>query len=170
MSVLRFMMLLSLAVWVGALILFPVVAEISFSVLPSRHLAGLVVGHSLRALHWMAIVSGIIFLASSLIQNRLWRGAFRVFATQHLLVIAMLGLTLVSQFVVIPRMDAIRASSGEISMIPPGDPARLQFDSLHTWSTRIEGGVLLLGLVTLYLIAAESNSRFSKKTSVAVSS
>ena len=76
----------------------------------------------------------------------------------------MLGLTLVSQFIVIPRMDAIRASSGEISAMPPFDPARLQFDSLHTWSTRIEGGVLLLGLVVLYLMAAESNSRFNKQT------
>lgn len=158
------MMLLSLAVWIGGLIFFPVVAQISFSVLPSMHLAGPVVGHSLRALHWMAIVSGIIFLASSLIHNRLSRGAFCVFATRHLLVIAMLGLTLVSQFIVIPRMDAIRSSSGEISAIPPGDPARLQFDSLHAWSTRLEGGVLLLGLVVLYLVAAEPSSRFSKQT------
>lgn len=75
----------------------------------------------------------------------------------------MLGLTLVSQCIVIPRMDAIRASSGEISAIPPGDPARVQFDSLHTWSTRVEGGVLLLGLAVLYLMAAESNSRFNKQ-------
>ncbi len=164
MSFLRFMMLLSLAVWIGGLTFFPVVAQISFSVLPSTQLAGLVVGHSLRALHSIAIVSGIIFLASSLIHNRLSRGAFRVFATQHLLVAAMLGLTLVSQCIVLPRMDAIRASSGEISAIPPGDPARLQFDSLHAWSTRLVGGVLLLGLVVLYLIAAEPNSRFDKRT------
>jgi len=28
---------------------------------------------------------------------------------------------------------------------------RLQFDSLHVWSTRIEGTVLVLGLIVLYL-------------------
>ncbi|MEP6643286.1 MAG: DUF4149 domain-containing protein [Acidobacteriaceae bacterium] len=158
MPFLRFLMLLSLAVWIGGLLFFPVVAQISFSVLPSRQLAGLMVGHSLRALHWMAIVSGAIFLASSLIHNRMSRGAVQVFATRHMLVITMVALTLVSQFVVIPRIDAIRASSGEISSIPPNNPARLQFDSLHAWSTRIEGGVLLLGLVVLFLIAADPNS------------
>jgi len=29
----------------------------------------------------------------------------------------------------------------------------MQFDALHVWSTRVEGGVLLLGLVTVYLTA-----------------
>ncbi len=44
-------------------------------------------------------------------------------------------------------MDAIRASIGEIDAVPADNPARVQFDALHQWSTRIESGVLLLGLV-----------------------
>src|SRR5205814_1996894 len=70
MSVLRFLMLLSLAVWLGALIFFPILAQTSFSVLPSTHLAGLVVRDSLLKLHWMGFASGVVFLASSLIYNR----------------------------------------------------------------------------------------------------
>ena len=39
MSFLRFLMLLSLIVWLGGLIFFPVVAQTAFSVLPAQHLA-----------------------------------------------------------------------------------------------------------------------------------
>jgi len=38
--------------------------------------------------------------------------------------------------------------------VPPDNPARMQFDALHVWSTRVEGGVLLLGLVVVYLTAS----------------
>ena len=60
-------MLLSLIVWLGGLIFFPVVAQTAFSVLPTRHLAGSVVGRSLGILHWMGMVSGVVFLVSSLL-------------------------------------------------------------------------------------------------------
>jgi hypothetical protein len=50
-------------------------------------------------------------------------------------------------------MDAIRASIGEIDAAPMDSPARVHFDGLHHWSTRIEGGVLLLGLAVAYLTA-----------------
>jgi hypothetical protein len=65
----------------------------------------------------------------------------------------MLLLTLTSQFGIIPRMDTLRASMGEIDSVPADNPARLQFDALHHWSTRVESGVLLLGLVVAYLTA-----------------
>jgi len=32
---------------------------------------------------------------------------------------------------------------------------RVQFDALHQWSTRIEGSVLLMGLVVVYLVSRE---------------
>ena len=66
----------------------------------------------------------------------------------------MLALTLISQFGIIPRMDALRASIGEIDSAPADHPARVQFDALHHWSTRIESGVMLLGLVVAYLTRA----------------
>jgi hypothetical protein len=65
----------------------------------------------------------------------------------------MLVLTLISQFGIVPRMDTLRASIGEIDSVPADNPARLQFDALHHWSTRVESGVLLLGLVVAYLTA-----------------
>ncbi|MBZ5719489.1 MAG: DUF4149 domain-containing protein [Acidobacteriia bacterium] len=153
MSFLRFLMLLSLVVWVGGLIFFPVVAQTAFTVLPTRHLAGSVVGRSLGTLHWMGMISGVVFLASSLLHSRLSGGSAHVFAARHVLVCLMLGLTLISQFGIIPRMDALRTSIGEIDSVPPDNPARMEFDGLHIWSTRVEMGVLLLGLVVVYLTA-----------------
>ena len=38
--------------------------------------------------------------------------------------------------------------------VPATDPARVQFNALHVWSTRLEGGVFLLGLLVVYLTAA----------------
>jgi len=151
MSFLRFVMWLCLIVWVGGLIFFPVVAQTAFSVLPTRHLAGSMVGRSLEILHWMGIVSGAVFLSSSLLYSRLSDGAANGFAARNILVCLMLALTLISQFGIIPRMDMLRASIGEMDSVPADNPARMQFDALHHWSTRVESGVLLLGLVVAYL-------------------
>ena len=146
-------MLLSLIVWLGGLIFFPVVAQTAFSVLPTHQLAGSVVGRSLGILHWMGMISAVVFLVSSLLLSRLSTGDAHLFAPRNVLICLMLLLTLISQFGIIPRMDAIRASIGEIDVAPADLPARIQFDGLHQWSTRIESAVILLGLVAAYLVA-----------------
>jgi len=157
MSFLRFLMLLSLVAWIGGLIFFAfVLAPTAFTipdVLPSTHLAGNVVGRTLGKLHWIALVSGVIFLVSSLLYSRLTEGTAHVFAMRHVLIVLMLALTLVSQFWIIPRMDTLRASVGDFATVPLDNPARMQFDALHVWSTRLEGAVLLLGLVAVWLTA-----------------
>jgi uncharacterized membrane protein len=154
MPFLRFLMLLSLVVWIGGLIFFAfVLAPTAFSVLPTSHLAGNVVGRALGKLHWIAIISAIVFLISSLFYSRLTDGAAHIFAARHILLCLMLALTLISQFGIIPRMDALRASLGEVRSVPIDNPERIQFDALHVWSTRVEGAVLLLGLLVVYLTA-----------------
>src|SRR5215469_3969328 len=152
MSFLRYLMLLSLVVWIGGLIFFAfVLAPTAFQVLPNTHLAGNVVGRALGKLHWVAIGSGIVFLICSLVYNRISEGTPNVFAFRHGLILVMLALTLFSQFWIIPRMDALRASLGEFAQVSPNDPLRVHFDALHVWSTRVEAAVLLLGLAAVYL-------------------
>ena len=154
MTALRYLMWLSLIVWLGGLIFFAfVLAPTVFSVLPTRHLAGNVVNRSLGLLHGMGIVSGLVFLASSMIYSRLTQGDAHPFALRHLLLCVMLLLTLISQFGISPKMAALRSSMGDIDAVAPTDPARVQFNALHVWSTRLEGGVLLLGLIVVYLAA-----------------
>jgi hypothetical protein len=158
MTFLRFLMLLALAVWLGALIFFPVVAQTAFSVLPSTHLAGLVVRGTLLTLHSMAFISGVVFLATSLIYNRAIHGSPATLSLSHVLVLAMLALTAISQFHIIPRMDTLRASAGEMASLAAANPIRQQFDALHAWSTKLEGTVLVLGLFVLYSTARRFHS------------
>jgi uncharacterized membrane protein len=155
MSFLRFLTLLSLICWIGGLIFFAfVLAPTAFQVLPNTHLAGNVVGRALSKLHWIAILSGIIYLISSLLYSRLTDGAAHVFAGRHVLLCLMLALTLLSQFWIMPRMDTLRAQVSDFASVPVDNPARVQFDALHVWSTRVEVAVLLLGLVVVYLTAS----------------
>src|SRR5271155_2821083 len=95
MSLLRFLMLLSLVVWIGGLIFFSfVLAPTAFSGLPTTHPARNVVGPALSKLHWIAIFSGIVFLASSLLYSQVTDGTAHVFAPRHVLLCIMLALTL----------------------------------------------------------------------------
>ena len=155
-------MLFSLVAWIGGLIFFAfVLAPTVFApgVLPNTHLAGNIVGRALGKLHWIAIVSGFVFLASSLLYSRLTDGTAHVFAMRNVLLCVMLGLTFVSQFWMIPRMDTLRASVSDFATVALDNPARVQFDALHVWSTRVESAVLLLGLVAVYLAASAFKQR-----------
>ena len=153
MFFLRFLMLLSLVVWLGGLIFLAfVVAPTAFSpgLLPTRHMAGSIVGRSLDVLHYMAMVSGVVFLTASMIYNRMTVGNARPLAARHVLIALMLLLTAISQFAVSPKMYAIRSEVGVIDNLPPASPQRVEFNRLHVWSEKFEEAVLLLGLVALY--------------------
>jgi Domain of unknown function (DUF4149) len=159
MSFLRFLILLALVLWLGSLMFFPLVASTAFSTLPSPHQAGMVVRNCLRSLHWIGFVSGLVFLASSLLFGRLTSGRTNWLRLSHVLILVMLALTAISEFRIIPRMDRVRASVGEIAALAPGDPTRVQFDSLHRTSTRIETVVLVCGVLVLYLTSRRLASR-----------
>ena len=162
MSFLRFLTLLSLVAWIGGLVFFAfVLAPTVFApgVLPNTHLAGNIVGRALGKLHWIAIVSAFIFLSSSMLYSRVIDGTAHVFAVRHVLVFLMLGLTLFSQFWIIPRMDALRGAVSDFAAVAIDNPVRMQFDALHAWSTRVESAVLLLGLVVIYLTASAFRQR-----------
>ena len=143
-------MFLALAIWLGALVFFPAVAATAFANLPS-HSAGLVVRGSLVQLHCLGFVCGVVFLASFVIYNRIALGKVHILSVSNGLIGFMLALTAISQFHIIPRMDAMRLAAGEISSLPASDPIRAQFDSLHAWSIRLEGTVLIVGILLLYL-------------------
>ena len=153
MNFLRYIMSLSLVAWVGGILFFVSMTPILFAVLPSRQMAGSVVSPALTRLHWIGIVCGVLFLSSSLVYSRFASGDWHLFAAAHILVALMLALTCISQFGLTPPLAAIRAENPDINSAPP--EVRLSFEMLHAWSTRLEGGVLLLGLVLVYLHTKE---------------
>ena len=154
MSVIRFLMLLSLVVWVGGIIFFAfVLAPTVFhpGMLPSRHLAGALVGRSLGILHAIGLTCGLVFLVTSMIESQVITGYLAPFAGRNLLVYVMIVLTLVSMFAISSRMLNLRNDMVFIDNIPHDDPRRVEFNRLHEWSTRLESGVLLLGLAVIFL-------------------
>lgn len=153
MSFLRFLMLLALVLWLGGIVFFAIMTPNVFAVVPTREMAGQVIARLLTILHGMGIVAGVVFLLCSLTLARLSQGAFKPWAARNLLVAAMLALTCIAQFYVFARMEDLRRDMGVIDQIAPGDPRRIEFNDLHLWSTRLEGGVLLLGVAVLYSMA-----------------
>ena len=153
MSFLRFLMLLALVVWLGGIVFFAIMAPNVFAVVPAREMAGQVIARLLTILHGMGIVAGIVFLFCSLLLARLSQGAFKPWAARNLLVAAMLALTCIAQFYVFARMENLHRDMGVIDQVAPTDPRRIEFNDLHLWSTRLEGGVLLLGLGVVFSVA-----------------
>jgi len=156
MSFVRFLMLLSLVIWIGGLIFFAFVmapALFNPAILPTRQLAGNVVSRTLGVLHYMGVVCGVVFAVTSMIDSRMMNGAAEPFAARNLLIYLMIVLTLVSVFGVAARMDGLKRQMVVIDNVPHDDPRRVEFNRLHIWSTRIEGTVLVLGLAVLYLTA-----------------
>jgi Domain of unknown function (DUF4149) len=131
-----------------------VVAPTSFSVLPSRALAGMVVSRSLFSLHWIAIICALVFLLSSVLEA-LWEGYSAPFHLRDLLLLAMMSITLFAHFGIERRMNTLRNDMGVIDVLPHEDARRIEFNRLHVWSTRLEGSVFFCGLALLFLVARE---------------
>jgi hypothetical protein len=102
----------------------------------------------------MGLISGVVFLICSLLYN--WQKYVqpRPFTVSHIFVVLMLAFTMVSQFGITPRMRELRSSP----TIMGTSVGRAEFDDLHAWSTRLEGGVLLLGFGVAILTARRFSS------------
>jgi hypothetical protein len=158
-TLLRTILYCALIVWLGAEIFFPVVAAITFNTLmPDTHTAGTIVGELLRILHGMGLVSGMVILAVLAMAPAL--GIYKplgVLAPMGLALVMIIG-TVYSQFSIIPAMERDRiAAGGIIDAVDATNSSRIDFNKLHNRSELVEETILLLGLVTVVLVArAES--------------
>jgi Domain of unknown function (DUF4149) len=149
----RFLQALALGAWIGAIIFFAgVVTRGAFAMLASRDEAGALVGFTLAGLHEMGVIAAVIYLAAAVGMARSWRGLGRPPAFAVML---MLVLTLTSQRIVIPRMDALRAEMGSVNATAASNPLRGEFDRLHGVSVDLEGAVLVIGLAAMWLTMRE---------------
>jgi len=106
------------------------------------------------ALHYEGLFAGALIVVLLLIAQA--TGALRRSVIAPVLVtLLLLGLTAFSQFSIIPRMEGYRiAAGGAIDAVDRNDPNRVAFNKLHGWSTKVEEGVLLGGVVLVILLAA----------------
>lgn len=150
-SVLRIIVLVALVVWVGSIIFFVTIPPVVFGHLSNvqngRIIAGDIVGTSLRLLHGIGLVSGVVLLVASIAQHR------RVKMGRHYLALAMLVLTAISHYGISGRMAVLRADNPGKEQRFWDDSQRVEFDRLHRISTMSEGAVLLLGIALVVTIA-----------------
>lgn len=150
----RFLQFFALGTWIGGIIFLSFVeAPGVFGILSNQAQAGRVVGFSLTRLHYIGMAAAIVYLIAGLGLV----GAYKWLASPAaILVLVMLALTLISQYGVRPRMDALRAQMISVEATPPENPLREEFDRLHRASVGLEGASLLVGVVALFLTAMRS--------------
>jgi Domain of unknown function (DUF4149) len=156
---LRALRLFAMVAWVGGLGFFAfVLAPVAFHSLPSAHEAGIVVGGTLRVLHWIGLVGGAVFyVATGLLWLRAGVTARVEFAIEMILAGMMMAGTFYSQFKILPTMEVDRAlAGGVVETAPAGNPGRVDFERLHTLSERLEGFVFFCGLGVVFVLSRES--------------
>ena len=139
-----------LALWIGAAAFFAaVVAPASFAVLPTRELAGALVGRALPVLFLLGITTGLLVLAvEGGGVGRRRRTARRIAAAAIAVACA------VAQFGIAPRIAAIRERlTTPLASLPTDDPQRVAFGRLHMQSVAWLGVAMLAGGVGLVLAA-----------------
>lgn len=147
-SPVRVAALLLLAAWLGAALLATaVVAPAAFAVLPSRALAGALVGRVLPLVFLTGATTGVLVaLAEGVRRPRAGRGGRVQFVGSLLLVAG----CLVAQLGITPRIERLRADAGvPIDALSPSDPRRLTFGRLHGASVLALGVSMLAGAVAL---------------------
>lgn len=132
-----------LAMWLGAAVLVAtVVAPAAFRMLPTRTVAGALVGQVLPVIFVAGLFIAIIALG---LEARMTSHSLRLLVTAPLA--AMIIGCSVAQFVIAPRIEAVRAGiGGPVDSLPAMDPRRVQFGKLHGFSV-LWMGVAILGAV-----------------------
>ena len=151
-TLLRVLISLLIVLWLGAVMFFPAVAAIAFRLLPHPSF-GLVVRHCLLTLHSEGLVAGTLLLVALLAAARMHVYG-RTLLGPILCTVAMLLLTVFSQYKIMPRMEADRlAVGGDMDKAATIDPARIEFNRLHAASEELEEGVLVAGLAMVVFLA-----------------
>jgi hypothetical protein len=145
--------IVALSAWLGAAVLVAaVVAPAAFAVLPTRTLAGALVGRVLPALFWSGIVIGIGVAALG------WSAPRRGWLVGSALLLV--ASCVAAQLVVAPRIERVRAGiSGPVDALDPSDPRRLAFGLLHGMSVAWMGLGGVAAAAALLLLVRHLASR-----------
>lgn len=139
---------LSIALWLGAVIFFvAVVAPAAFRTLPTRTLAGALVGGTLPALFISGIVLGglVVLLATG---AGVPRRVLRLTVGGAIVVLCGLG-----QFVIGARIGRIRGQlTTTLESLGTGDPVRAEFGRLHGMSVGTLGAAAVVAATLLILL------------------
>ena len=155
MSLLRFAALVALALWVGGLVTLgglgaPIIFDVLGSHDPTDGLPARVFGAIFARVQYLAWLLGVIILASLGARAAIGPRPRR-FGLRMWIVAGMLAASVITVFVVAPRIEALRAGvTTAMSTLPADDPRRVTFGRLHGLSTGLMGLTILAGLGLLW--------------------
>ena len=135
----------ALSAWLGAtLLVATVVAPAAFAVLPTRTLAGALVGRVLPVLFYIGAAIGVLV---SMVGRTTSPSLGRVSAG-----VVMVAACLAAQLIVGPRIERIRLDAGRpIDQLAAGDSRRTSFGRLHGASVLLLGVAAIAGSAALVL-------------------
>jgi|ERR671918_1812332 uncharacterized membrane protein len=150
--ILRFIYLLSVALWIGGMAFFSFLAAPSiFKVLP-REEAGRMVSDIFPKYYWQGIICGAIALATSVALGMRERWNILLIVRTIMIGVMMIGV-LYSVVVLQPKIQAVKAQITSFESLSPTDPLRLEFGRLHGRSFSVNAAVLLLGVIVVFVTA-----------------
>jgi uncharacterized membrane protein len=150
--VLRFIYLLSIALWIGGMAFFSFLAAPSiFAVLP-RQDAGKVVSDIFPKYYWQGIICGAVALVTSVVLGMRERWNVLLILRTIMIAVMLIGV-LYSVVILQPQIHAARAQITAFETLSPTDPLRLEFGRLHGRSFSVNAAVLLLGVIVVFITA-----------------
>jgi hypothetical protein len=145
--------LLLLGLWLGGSVFFIAVAQVAFSILPERELAGAVVGRSLTVLNFSGMAVAVLILLMSFLTAR---GTNLALAWIDRLLILIVGVACaMGQFVIGYMISSVRSQMGgkKIDEFAVDDPLRIQFNQAHEYSVWVLAAAMIAGLIAFFIIA-----------------
>ena len=145
----------ALAVWIGAAGFFSAaVAPALFAVLPSRTMAGDVVGRLLPEILYSGMIVGVWVAVTQYRERGAWNWRGRETAG-----VVMLGACVVAQLIIGPRIARMRAEiGGPVELLSTDDARRIAFGRLHGVSVAWLGLAMLAAAAALVGAARTLNS------------
>jgi hypothetical protein len=137
----------ALSLWLGAAGLFvSSVAPAAFAVLPTRTLAGAIVGRVLPSLFYAGVAVGIMVVVLEVFAGR------SVIGRRGLAATAMVVACAIAQFWIGSRIDRLRADiGGSLETLAVADPRRILFGRLHGASVALLGVAMLAAALALVM-------------------
>jgi uncharacterized membrane protein len=148
--VLRFIYLLSIALWIGGMAFFSFLAAPSiFKMLP-REEAGKVVSDIFPKYYWQGLICGAIALVASVALGMRERWNILLIVRTIMIGVMVIGI-LYSVVILQPKIQAVKAQITSFESLAPTDPLRLEFGRLHGRSFSVNAAVLLLGVMVVFI-------------------
>lgn len=154
-ALLKVVHLLALGLWVGSVVFFSFVAAPAlFGALP-RDMAGRAVAAIFPRYYALGGACGALALLSGLLLGARQAAWGRLLIAELLFLALMTGIVVYAGRVVLPQAGRARLALPSLEGTPAYDRAKARFDALHRRSVLLNGTVLVLGVVSIALVALQ---------------